>query len=168
LAEVACVAKPDTILAWYRRLIARKFDGSKHRAYPGRPRMDPVIEALVVRMAQENSSWSYDRTDGALANLGQHISGQMIGNVLEQRGIAPAPKRCPKHNPKAFIAAHMAVSCRHGSLYGGSPDLAWPRRVLRLFVLHLVLPAPGDRCVTLAGPPEAGHALQLGSRTCEW
>jgi hypothetical protein len=45
LAEVACVAKPETILAWYRRLIARKFDGSKHRAHPGRPRIDPVIEA---------------------------------------------------------------------------------------------------------------------------
>jgi hypothetical protein len=36
LREVACVAKPDTILAWYRRLVAQKFDGSKHRNYPGR------------------------------------------------------------------------------------------------------------------------------------
>jgi hypothetical protein len=27
LSEVACVAKPETILGWYRRLIARKFDG---------------------------------------------------------------------------------------------------------------------------------------------
>jgi hypothetical protein len=53
LAEVACIAKPETILAWYRRLIARKFDGSKHRVHPGRPRIDPVIDALVVRMAQE-------------------------------------------------------------------------------------------------------------------
>ena len=46
LAEVACVAKPDTILAWYRRLIARKFDGSKSRSYPGCPRIDAAIEAL--------------------------------------------------------------------------------------------------------------------------
>ena len=30
LAQVACVAKPDAILARYRRLIAKKFDGSKH------------------------------------------------------------------------------------------------------------------------------------------
>ena len=37
LEQVACVAKPDTILAWYRRLVARKFDGSKQRSYPGRP-----------------------------------------------------------------------------------------------------------------------------------
>jgi hypothetical protein len=36
---VARVAKPDTILAWYRRLIAKKFDSSKHRSYPGRPRV---------------------------------------------------------------------------------------------------------------------------------
>src|SRR5882672_575834 len=55
LREVACVAKPDTILGWYRRLIARKFDGSKHRQYPGRPRIQPELEALVVRMARENS-----------------------------------------------------------------------------------------------------------------
>src|SRR2546422_11002240 len=37
LEEVACVAKPDTILAWYRKLVAQKFDGSKQRSYPGRP-----------------------------------------------------------------------------------------------------------------------------------
>jgi putative transposase len=35
LAQVACVAKPDTILRWYRKLIAEKFDGSKHRSYLG-------------------------------------------------------------------------------------------------------------------------------------
>src|SRR5918993_6006996 len=39
LRNVACVAKPDTILAWYRRLIAQKFDGSKFRHSPGRPQV---------------------------------------------------------------------------------------------------------------------------------
>jgi putative transposase len=48
LQQVACVAKPDTILAWYRRLIARKFDGSKLRAAPGRPPIAPEVEALIV------------------------------------------------------------------------------------------------------------------------
>jgi putative transposase len=55
LAQVACVAKPDTILAWYRRLIAQKFDGSKDRRYPGRPRIEPKPEALIGQMAKENS-----------------------------------------------------------------------------------------------------------------
>src|ERR1017187_4560464 len=64
LKEVACVAQPNTILGWYRRLIARKFDGSRHRAYPGRPKISAEVEALVVRMARENRSWGYDRIVG--------------------------------------------------------------------------------------------------------
>ena len=60
LAQVACVAKPDTILAWYRRLIAKKFDGSKHRRYPGRPAIEPKLEALIVKMARDNSGWGYE------------------------------------------------------------------------------------------------------------
>src|SRR6202162_4315522 len=55
LREVASIAKPDTILAWYRRLVAQKFDGSKHRQYPGRTRIPPELENLVVRMARANS-----------------------------------------------------------------------------------------------------------------
>jgi hypothetical protein len=102
---VACVAKPDTILAWYRRLIARKFDGSKHRAYPGRPRMDPAVEALVERMARESSSWGYDRIAGALANLDHDVSDQTIGDILKRHGIAPAPKRSQNTIWKDFIAA---------------------------------------------------------------
>ena len=78
LREVASVAKPDTILAWYRRLIAQKFDGSKHRQYPGRPPVPPEVEALVVRMARENSGWGYDRIVGAPANLGHHVSDQTV------------------------------------------------------------------------------------------
>ena len=58
LEKVACAAKPDTILAWYRRLIARKFDGSQSRRYPGRPRISAEVEELVVRFARENSGWS--------------------------------------------------------------------------------------------------------------
>src|SRR6267378_4226339 len=56
LKQVACTAKPDTILAWYRRLIARKFDGSRCRPYPGRPRVESATEELVVRFARENSA----------------------------------------------------------------------------------------------------------------
>ena len=91
LREIAGVARPDTILAWYRKLIARKFDGSKHRQYPGRPRLDEKLEALIVRMARENSGWGYDRIVGALANLGYTVSDQTVGNVLRRHGIAPAP-----------------------------------------------------------------------------
>ena len=73
LEDVANVVKPDTILVWYRRLIARKFDGSKSRRYPGRPRVDDEIEHWVVRVAHENSDWGYGRIAGAMANLGYRL-----------------------------------------------------------------------------------------------
>jgi putative transposase len=70
LGEVANVARPDTILAWYRKLVARKFDGSQARHGPGRPRIGREIEQLIVRMAEENRDWGYDRIAGALATPG--------------------------------------------------------------------------------------------------
>jgi hypothetical protein len=109
LAQIACVAQPDTILAWYRRLIAGQFDGSRQRTYPGRPRIGPEIEALIVRMARENSGWGYDRIVGALANLGHHVSDQTVGNVLRRHGIQPAPQRSQNTTWREFIESHLAV-----------------------------------------------------------
>src|SRR5437763_683592 len=103
LANVACVMKPDTILAWYRRLVATKFDGSKRRSYPGRPRIAPEIEALVVRLARENPGWGSARIAGALASVGHDVSDQTVGNILRRHGIAPAPKRIQTTTWKDFI-----------------------------------------------------------------
>src|SRR5262247_2811369 len=93
LAEVATVARPDTILGWYRKLVARKFDGSKARRGPGRPRIEREVEQLIIRMARENRSWGYDRIAGALANLGHEVSDQTVCNVLQRRGLPSAPER---------------------------------------------------------------------------
>ena len=109
LEDVANAAKPDTILGWYRKLVARKFDGSKSRRYPGRPRIDHETEQLVVRMAKENSDWGYDRIVGAMANLGYTLSDQTIGNILQRHGIPPAPERQRTTTWADFIRAHMAV-----------------------------------------------------------
>ena len=53
LMELGAIVPPDTLLAWHRRLIARKYDGS-HRRRPGRPHVMAQIQVLVVRMATEN------------------------------------------------------------------------------------------------------------------
>ncbi|MCP4901488.1 MAG: helix-turn-helix domain-containing protein, partial [bacterium] len=109
LEDVATAAKPDTILGWYRRLVARKFDGSKSRRSPGRPRVDHEIEALVMRMAKENTGWGYDRIAGALANLGYHLSDQTVGNILRRNGMVPAPERKHTTTWSEFIRAHLDV-----------------------------------------------------------
>ena len=56
LREVGTIVTPDTLLRWYRRLVARKYDGSARRS-PGRPKTPAELAALVVRMATENSDW---------------------------------------------------------------------------------------------------------------
>jgi hypothetical protein len=109
LGEVANVAQPDTILAWYRKLVARKFDGSKARRSPGRPRIKGEVEHLIVRMAKENGDWGYDRIAGALANLGYKICDQTIGNVLRRHALPPAPERKRTTTWPAFIRIHLAL-----------------------------------------------------------
>jgi putative transposase len=69
LAEVASIVTPETLLAWHRKLIAQKYDGSRQRGL-GRPRTRQEIEALVVRLAEENREWGYRRLQGALSHLG--------------------------------------------------------------------------------------------------
>jgi len=109
LAEVATVAKPDTILAWYRKLVAHKFDGSKARRGPGRPRVTRKVEQLIVRLAEENRDWGYDRIAGALANLGYRVCDQTVGNVLQRHGLPPAPERKRTTTWSAFIRTHLAL-----------------------------------------------------------
>jgi len=109
LKDVAKIVKPDTILGWQRQLVAQKFDGSQQRKAPGRPTIAPELEALVVRMAQENRAWGYDRIVGALANLGYTISDQTVGNILKRHGLPPAPERKTTTTWKEFIRTHMDV-----------------------------------------------------------
>ena len=103
LQPVARIAKPDTILAWYRKLVAEKFDGSKQRRPRGRPRTSSEVDDLVVHLARENSGWGYDRIVGALANLGYQVSDQTVGNILRRHGIAPVPERSQTTTWKDFI-----------------------------------------------------------------
>jgi transposase InsO family protein len=106
---VATIVKPDTILAWHRKLVAQKFDGSQQRQSPDRPKIDQELAALIVHIARENRSWGYDRIAGALANLGVMVSDQTVGNVLKRHGIAPAPERKITITWKEFIRTHMDV-----------------------------------------------------------
>ena len=108
LAEVATLVTPDTLLTWHRKLIAWKYDGHEKRR-PGRPRTREELEALVVRMAQENRMWGYRRIQGAMSNLGHKLARSTIGAILDRHGIDPAPERRRKSNWKEFLAQHWEL-----------------------------------------------------------
>src|SRR5581483_627518 len=95
LTEMATIVTPETLLAWHRKLIAQKYDGSQRRG-PGRPKVMNEIRDLTIRMARENRTWGYTRIQGALDNLGHTVARGTIANILKENGIEPAPERCRK------------------------------------------------------------------------
>jgi transposase InsO family protein len=106
LAQYATIGTPDTILRWYRELVAKKYDGSERRG-PGRPKTKAEIARLVIRMAAENPGWGYARIQGALKNIGFRIGRSTVRAILKERGIDPASKR---RTPWAtFLKAHMGA-----------------------------------------------------------
>ena len=109
LEGVAAIVKPETILAWFRRLVAQKYDSSKSPRRPGRPRTPEEIETLIVTMAQENPSWGYSRIVGALSNLGIKRCEETVAEVLRRHGIPPAPQRKPRLSWAEFIRTHQHV-----------------------------------------------------------
>ena len=83
LEGIVNLVTPQTLLAWHRRLIAKKYDSSGKRRKIGRPPTAEELRQLVIRMAEENRGWGYTRIRGALANLGHEIGRGTIAEILK-------------------------------------------------------------------------------------
>ena len=87
------LVRPETIMAWHRRLVARKWTRTHRR--PGRPALSSEVRRLILRMARENPRWGYMRIKGELQGLGIRVSATAIAMLLRSHGIGPAPRRGP-------------------------------------------------------------------------
>jgi putative transposase len=105
--EACCqLVRPSTILDWFRKLAAQKYDGSKQRRRPGRPRKADEIRALVIRLAEANITWGYTKIRDAMRGLKIEIGRTTVANILAEAGIEPAPERTRKRTWKHFIRSH--------------------------------------------------------------
>jgi len=118
-----------TLLAWNRRLVARKYDGSKQRGL-GRPPTKGHIRQLVIRMATENRDWGYRRIQGALANLVHALARGTIANILKEQGLELAPERERKTTWKEFLSRYrdLMVAADFFTI------VAWTRQGLTRFM----------------------------------
>jgi putative transposase len=108
LLRFAGIVTPDTLLAWHRRLVAKKYDSSQKRK-PGRPPTAAGTRELILKMAQENRSWGYTRIQGALANLRHEVGRGTIANILREAGLDPAPDRRKGMTWKEFLRVHWST-----------------------------------------------------------
>ncbi len=137
LGEVACIVTPDTILRWYRRLVARKYDGSSRgsKRRPGRPRTREDLAALVVRLAEDNPTWGYTRIRGSLRLLGHEIGRSTIRRILAARSIEPAPERGSGTRWSTFLKAHWEAMAAADFF---TVEVLTRRGLVRYFVLFVI------------------------------
>jgi putative transposase len=108
LIRLATLVTPETLLRWYRELVARKYDGSRQRR-AGRPPTQAEVAALVLEMARANPTWGYTRIRGALHNVGHALARSTIQSILADAGIEPAPERRTRGSWAAFLKAQWGT-----------------------------------------------------------
>ena len=154
LDELETLVTPDTLLAWHRKLIAKKWTYA--RKGPGRPRVAQEITDLVLRMARENTSWGYDRIQGAIANLGHIVAPNTVKNILKRHGIEPAPEREKHTSWRTFLKAHWDVMAATDFFTVEVWTLRGLVTYYVLFIMHL-----STRSVHIAGVTTAPNGAYM-------
>ena len=132
---------PATLLAWHRKLAAKRYDTSKRRK-PGRPPTVRSIARLAVRLAKENPLWGYRRIHGELTKLGVTVPPSTVWEILRAAGIDPVPRRSGP-TWRQFLAAQAAGILAVDFLHAGTVLLK------RLYVLVFI--EHGTRRMHLGG-----------------
>jgi putative transposase len=123
--------KPETLLRWHRRLVARRWTYA-HRA-PGRPPLESSLRSLILRLGHENPHWGYRRIVGELKGLGISVSATSVRKVLLEAGLQPAPERS-KSSWRAFVSAQAASMLACDFL---TVETAFLQRIYVLFFISL-------------------------------
>ncbi|MEQ4726092.1 helix-turn-helix domain-containing protein [Nonomuraea sp. B19D2] len=116
------IATPDTLLAWHRRLVKKKW------TYPtkqGRPPVSEEIRALIVRLARENPRWGHRRIQGELLGLGHRVGERTVRRILAAAGFGPAPRRASPtwFLKRLYVLFVMEIETRRVRIFGSAEDL---------------------------------------------
>ncbi len=149
LRSYISIVRPETVMAWYRRLVAARYDSSKGGPRrPGRPPTAQTLKDLVCRIARQNPSWGYSRIRDQLYHLGHDIGRTTIVDILREAGLTPEPERNRQRSWGVFIEQHRSVIWATDFLTVDTITGCY----YILFFIHL-----GTRQVVLGGITEHPH-----------
>jgi putative transposase len=162
-AGLRLIVSPGTVLRWHRDIVRRRWARRSQHQQPGRPRTCRTVRRLVLRLAEENSTWGYRRIHGELAGLGIPVAPSTVWQILTDAGISPAPRRAGPtwaqflrgqaeailatdfftvdllDGTTAYVLAVIEHATRRVRILGvtGHPDNAWVTQMARNLVMDL-------------------------------
>jgi putative transposase len=145
LNHVLLLFKPDTVLKWHRELVRRKgtFD---HRPTRGRPATGPELQALLLRLAQENPTGGYTKLPGAVRKRGYAIGRSTVRDLLKRQHMPPAPERAKQGGSWRNWLSHYRQQMLACAFF--TVETAWLKPLYARFFIER-----GSRRVHCAGCP---------------
>jgi putative transposase len=127
----ALSVRPATLLRWHRELVRLRWTYPHRRS--GRPPLDRRVQALVLRLARENSGWGYRRIVGELQSLGISLSATSVRAILARHRLPPAPQR-DQLSWRDFLRQHAAttLACDFFTV-----ETAWLKRIYVISFISL-------------------------------
>lgn len=145
LSETTELFSPATILGWYKKLVAKKYDGAANRK-GGRTKVSQEKIDLVLKMSRENLHWGAGRICNYMKYLGHKIGKTTVWRIMEDHGLNPDPEVRRTGDWNTFIRSHLSVLAATDFF---SVELLTPKGLVRCMVLFII--DIGSRRVQIAG-----------------
>jgi len=132
LHQVMLIFRPETVLRWHHHLVRRKWT-FRRKGNPGRPKILPELEALIVRLAKENQHWGYEKIQGELLKIGYRLSVSSVRNTLKRHGVTPVSQRSTD-SWRTFLG-HYKDQIRASDFF--TVETIWLKTIYVLFFIEL-------------------------------
>jgi hypothetical protein len=100
------IVQPETVIRWHRRAFRFYWRHKSGGGKPGRPRLDPEVKTLVLKLSSANPLWGAHLggppIHGELLKLGIEISDRSVSGIIGRNNPKP-----PSQTWKTFIKNHM-------------------------------------------------------------
>ena len=139
----SALVKPDTVIAWHRKVFRLFWTWKVQHGKPGRPAILLEVRALIRRISRENPGWGAPRIHGELLKLGIDIGETSVSKYLVRR------RKPPSQTWRTFLQNHLQdlVSVDFFTL---------PTIHFQVLYVFLVLAHERRRIVHLADSPTSG------------